>query len=122
MHFSFAGGNVAFIDASYETAISTAKTQNKLVFLDFTASWCIPCKKMDRETFTNESLSKLLNDNFVSFKVNNDYFWGMDIADKYSVKSFPTILVVDTNGNVVKRLTGFQSAESLKRQLEPLTY
>ena len=119
---SFANDGIAFAKSSYDNAISVAKSQGKLVFLDFTASWCLPCKKMERETFSNKSLGDFVNRNFVSFKVDNDFFWGMDLADKYDVKSFPTLLVLDTNGNVVKRITGFQTAEGLLGELRPLAY
>ena len=121
MQFAFAGDGINFTNSSFDGAISNAKSQGKLIFLDFTASWCAPCKKMDRVTFKNENLGKFMNQNFVSFKVDNDFFWGMDIADRYNVKAFPTLLVIDVNGDVVKRITGFQTADGLLNQLRSLT-
>ncbi len=76
---------------------------------------------MFRETFSNPCLVDFMNKKFVSFKVDNDFFWGMDIADQYNVKALPTLIVVDSNGKVVKRITGFQTVDGLLNQLKPLT-
>ena len=122
MQTSFANDGIAFSKSSYDNAVSSARSQGKLVFLDFTASWCLPCKRMERETFSNKNVGDFVNKNFVSIKVDNAFFWAMDLADKYDVKSFPTLLVLDTSGNVVKRITGFQTAEGLLGELRSLGY
>lgn len=106
---------------SYESVVSQAKSQGKLVFLDFTASWCIPCKKMEKETFSDKTVGDFVNSNFIPFQVNGDFFWGMDIAEKYNVKVYPTMMVIDGNGNVVKTITGYQTVQGLLSALKPLT-
>ena len=116
----YAGDGIAFTNTSFDNVVSKAKSQGKLVFLDFTASWCSPCKQMDRETFSNKTVGDFMNKHFVSFKVDNDFFWGMDIAEKYNVQALPTLLIMDTNGNVVKRIIGFQTVETLLSELKPL--
>ncbi len=109
----FGSEGVTFSEESYEEVMQKAKAQGKKVLLDFTASWCIPCKKMDRETFSNQEVSDLLNKKFINLKVNVDYFWGMDIAEKYRVKGYPTILVITPSENIVKRIVGFKTAQEL---------
>ncbi len=91
------------------------------MLLDFTASWCMPCKKMERETFVDESLGDYVNKNYVSIQVDVDWFWGMDVAEKYGVTAYPTILVLDTKGNVVRTIRGFQTAANLLHQLRSVT-
>jgi thioredoxin-related protein len=116
-----AGDGIDFLTENYPKAVSTAKVEKKLMLLDFTASWCFPCKKMEREVFPDAALGEFVNEQFISFKVNADYFWGMDIADEFKVKAYPTILIVDQNGKVVKRIVGYQTAESLLAELKPLS-
>ncbi|MCP4121832.1 MAG: thioredoxin family protein [Bacteroidetes bacterium] len=119
---AFAGeGGVNFLTEDYEKAVVQAKQEQKFMLLDFTASWCFPCKKMDRETFPDTELGDFVNSQFVSFKVNADFFWGMDIADEFKVKAYPTILVVDNLGRIVKRITGYRTAEMLLQELRPLS-
>ena len=119
---TWASDGIQFSEESYDITTKRAKTQGKLMFLDFTASWCMPCKKMERETFTNKLLGDFVNSNFISMQVDVDWFWGMDVAEKYNVTAYPTILVVDTKGNVVRTIRGFQSASQLLSQLRSLDY
>lgn len=113
-----ANDGIVFTGTSYESVVSEAKSQGKLVFLDFTASWCIPCKQMERETFSDPDVGSFVNSNFIPFKVDGDFFWGMDIAEKYNVKVYPTLMVIDGNGKVIKRITGFQTAQGLLNELK----
>jgi len=49
---------------------STAKIGNKMYFVDFYTSWCGYCKKMDKETFTDPTVAKLLNKYYYPVKFN----------------------------------------------------
>jgi len=106
--------SVEFFDGTYEEALSHARKQKKPMFLDFYADWCMPCKQMDKYTFTDPDLAKLINDEFVPFKVNVDFFWGMDIADSFEIKKYPTIMFTDKKGKELRRAVGFKSADDLK--------
>ncbi|RKY55382.1 MAG: thiol:disulfide interchange protein, partial [Candidatus Neomarinimicrobiota bacterium] len=54
-----------FTEKSYITALETEKP----IILDFYADWCIPCKEMDKFTFSNSEVVKLSNQ-FSLFKIN----------------------------------------------------
>ena len=120
VEFAFAGEGILFLKDNYELALDTADDQDKFLFLDFTASWCKPCKRMELETFSDRELGQFVNEHFVSFRVDCDYIWGRDLASDFNVKAYPTLLVIDHLGRVVKRITGFQTADILLRELEPL--
>ncbi len=55
---------------SFDEGLSKAKAEHKILLVDFYADWCGWCKKMDAATYENESVKKLLNDNFVVAKLN----------------------------------------------------
>jgi uncharacterized protein YyaL (SSP411 family) len=55
-----------------EEAFAKAKKENKLIFLSIGYSSCYWCHVMERESFQNEEVAKLLNDNFVSIKVDRE--------------------------------------------------
>ena len=74
--------------------------------IDFTAEWCGWCKKLDRETYGDERVMRILHDGFVSVKVDTDEH--PDIAKKYSVTGLPTILFLSPSGEEMRRITGFQ--------------
>lgn len=63
-----------------DKALAKAKDENKLIFLSIGYSTCHWCHVMERETFEDEVSAKLLNDSFVSIKVDREE---MPDLDKY---------------------------------------
>src|ERR687884_1877054 len=55
-----------------EEAFAKAKKENKLVFLSIGYSSCHWCHVMERESFDNEGVAKILNDHFVCIKVDRE--------------------------------------------------
>jgi uncharacterized protein YyaL (SSP411 family) len=53
-------------------AFAKAKKEGKLIFLSIGYSSCFWCHVMERESFENEAIAKLLNDNFVCIKVDRE--------------------------------------------------
>jgi thiol-disulfide isomerase/thioredoxin len=104
-----------FSQLTYKEALAKAKDENKLVFLDFRADWCKPCIEMEQTTFLDSSLGDLLNNNCVNLKIDVDQFSGMDLRDKFTVHSYPTMLLIDpVNETVQLRMIGYKTATILK--------
>ncbi len=59
-------------------AFIKAKREHKLIFLSIGYSTCHWCHEMERESFTDEAVAKLLNDNFVSIKVDREEYPQID--------------------------------------------
>ena len=51
-----------------QAAKTDTKSNAKLYFVDFYTSWCGWCKKMDRETFSNPVVAKILNTYYIPVK------------------------------------------------------
>lgn len=96
-----------FIDSNTLTAaIDEAIAQDKLVFVDFYADWCLPCKMMDEDVFTDPQIIQFFDKHFVSLKVDGEKNNGPNLAFMYSVKEYPTLLFLDTKGRVLTRKAG----------------
>ncbi|HKM68272.1 MAG TPA: thioredoxin domain-containing protein [Candidatus Acidoferrum sp.] len=55
-----------------EEAFSSAKSQDKPILLDIGAVWCHWCHVIDRESYENPAIAKIINENFVPVKVDRD--------------------------------------------------
>ncbi|MCC7559891.1 MAG: thioredoxin family protein [Methanobacterium sp.] len=96
-------------------AMEEAKKSNKTIFIDFYADWCSYCGDMDEETFTDPQVKEKLTQSYVLLKVDVDK--NPDLSSKYRAYSLPTIVIVDSSGNEIKRIIGYQTPEQLLSQI-----
>ncbi len=101
---------------SFEDAQKLALGANKLIVIDFTASWCGPCKKMEMDVWNKEEV-KAITANFVFAKIDLDT--NKSLASMYGVKAIPNILIVDGIGNVLEQNTGYMNLSQVQRFLKP---
>jgi thioredoxin 1 len=87
------------------------QTKNKLVLVDFWASWCAPCRMM--APVLNEVANELTGNSHVG-KVNIEQF--QSLAQKYQVRNIPTLILFQ-NGKEVNRFVGIKSREFLLQEL-----
>ena len=80
--------------------------ENGIVFVDFYATWCNPCKVMSPII---EEIAKEHKDvKFVKVDVDNNE----ELAIKYNVMSIPTMFIIK-NGKVTKKFVGIVSKENI---------
>jgi thioredoxin 1 len=102
-----------------EQSLQQAAAGNQLVLMEFTADWCVFCKKMEKNTFTNANVAQRISRNFVAVRVDADQ--NKDLVKDLGIKGLPAILVVSPDLKVVERISGFQTAEALIPKLDAIT-
>ncbi|MBK7107369.1 MAG: protein-disulfide reductase DsbD [Ignavibacteriae bacterium] len=105
-----------YSEQNYESALSN---KEKMI-IDFYADWCIPCKELDALTFSNEEVIKA-SQNFKSFKVDMTKTLSEEteiIRKKFEIRGMPTVLIIDSKGNEVERITGFLNAKEFLKIIE----
>ncbi len=106
---------VEFINSNTLTAVlDRAESKDKVVFVDFYTTWCMPCKLMDEEVFTDNTTAAYLNKNFLNYKVNAEKGNGPNLATVYNVSVYPTLLFLDERGRVLERKEGAAFYTELK--------
>jgi len=101
----------------YNAALTTAAKENRKVLLDFTGSdWCGWCIKLKKETFDQPQFKEFADKNLilveldfpqrkslpVGVKKQNDM-----LQEKYSVQGFPTLVLLDPQGKVIRQNSGY---------------
>jgi len=94
---------------------------NEKMVIDFYADWCIPCKELDALTFSDKRIIDQF-ENFTVYKVdmtkNNET--NEQLRKKFNVVGMPTVLVIDSKGNELKRITGFVNADEFLRYVSDI--
>lgn len=102
---------INFHEGNWESALAKAKAENKLVFLDISASWCGPCKQLKKTTFKDAAVGEFYNDKFINVELDGEKGEGIALAQKYRLQGYPSLYFIDVDGNVVKETAGFLPAE-----------
>tara|TARA_B110000908_G_C10261263_1_gene459422 strand:- start:1045 stop:2244 length:1200 start_codon:yes stop_codon:yes gene_type:complete len=97
---------IEFFKGTFDEAKAHAQKEDKLIFMDAYAAWCGPCKRMAKNVFPTKEAGDFFNENFVNVKMDMEKGEGRPLAKKYSVGSYPTLLFLDYNGEVVYQTKG----------------
>ena len=108
---------IKFHQGTFAEALAKAKKENKLVFMDAFTTWCGPCKYLSKNVFTNDTVGKYFNANFVCVKMDMEKGEGIGLAEKYNVGSYPTLLYLDANGEMVHRTCGVSYSTAATQNL-----
>lgn len=105
---------IHFESMTFEEAMKEAKKTGKLIFIDAYTDWCGPCKRMAATTFKDPEVAALFNKNFINIKVEMEKDKdGPELARRYRVVAYPTLLFVDGNGKLVKQSIGMKNSNQL---------
>lgn len=105
---------IKFSKLTLAKAIKQAQASGKIIFIDVHTSWCGPCKEMAKTTFTDSEVGDVFNQRFINLKIDAEQDEDGPIVSKtYSVAAYPTLLFINGEGKMVKKLVGKQSKEKL---------
>jgi len=117
--FVWVKGAAADWQSDYGKALATAKSENKKVLLDFTGSdWCGPCIEFRKRVLSQPEFRAYADKNLVLVEIDypqrkkqSDELKKQNekLSKQYGIdeKGFPTIVLLDPNGKVMREFTGY---------------
>ncbi len=105
----------------YDEGLAKAKKEKKHVVVHFYTTWCGWCKRMDKQTFADQQVRKVLNEDYVSIRVNGQSGEKVDldgkdaterqVAGMYGVRAYPITWFLKPSGERIAPKSGYCSAE-----------
>jgi thioredoxin-related protein len=115
---------VQWIDnLSWSEIIKKAAAENKFVFVDAYATWCGPCKQMDAKVYPDPAVARVLNESFLSVKIQMDetdkdnekikarYVDARYINNNYRPDGYPCFLFFTPNGTLANQVVGYREPD-----------
>lgn len=100
-------------DSLLSDALIKAKKENKLLFIDCYTVWCGSCKQLASQIFPQKEVGDFYNKKFINLSFDMEKPEGLMIRKKYNIYAFPTLLFLDSNGDVVHMSVGARDANYL---------
>ena len=108
-----------------ENLIKEINSSEKFTMVDLYADWCIACKELEKYTFSDQRVSRILKQlNLVKYDITESTEGSGEFLSDYSLFGPPVILFFDDNGREVKdaRVVGFVDSDTFLEKLNKINY
>ena len=104
---------IQFDSISWSQAFDRAEKQEKLIFLEGYVAWSEPCADLEDFVFTDPEVGAYFNQHFVNMRLDMEDFPGSAVAEAYEITSYPTMLFIAPDGEIIHRGCGAVSTGTL---------
>ena len=87
-----------------DKALVKAKAENKPVLADFSAIWCPACRALHATVFTDPTVKAAIESGYVLSRIDYESPEAPAFMAKYGVTGFPTLLLLDGDGKLLRRV------------------
>lgn len=107
--FGTGSAEVPNATTDYQQAVALSRDSGKPMLLDFTASWCPPCKYMKKHIWPDEQVQQLLTDRVIMVVIDVDERDNRSLMQHYDVDAMPTLVIADADGRILAKQIGWDT-------------
>ncbi len=107
---------IPWFGGTLEEALARAKAEKRVVYLDLWTTSCAWCRKLDRDTYGDDTVVSALKD-LICLKVDAESAVGRPLAQRFGASLYPTLVVLDADGQMREKLSGYRSPSRFKLDL-----
>lgn len=100
---------------SYDQALEEASAERQRIMTEFYTDWCRWCRKLEDSTLVHPAVEALA-DSFVFLRVNAEL--DTSLASRFGIRAYPTVILMEGNGNEVARIVGYVPPEEFVARVE----
>ncbi|MBL8819407.1 MAG: thioredoxin family protein [Planctomyces sp.] len=100
---------------SPKDAMHAVEVQQRPMLIYLTGEQCVWCRKLERSTLSDESITATIQQRFVPLKVDGAKH--ADLMKNLQVRGLPAMLVVAPDGSVLHRIVGYVEPDELSEAL-----
>lgn len=108
---------IEWAQGPFPEILKKAQTEKKQIFIDFYAVWCSPCKQLEKTTYKDEAVVEFLN-SIVAVKYDAEKGEGKALAERFKVKAYPTLILLEPSGTEIDRHLGYLDGEDFLRTMK----
>lgn len=110
---------------NWRQVFADSKSSGKYIFIDFYATWCLPCKRMDNDIYPLARVGDAANANYISLKIQQDkaasdndqikdwYHEADSLCRLFEITKLPTLLFLAPDGKLLAKIEGYIDPDSL---------
>jgi thioredoxin-related protein len=114
---AFSGDTPRLAWKSLESGFAEARQANKKIMIDVYTDWCGWCKRLDKDTYSNDTVARYLGERYVIIKLNAESntkvefegtpYTEATLAQAFGVNGYPTIIFFDSNGDPLDKIASY---------------
>jgi thiol-disulfide isomerase/thioredoxin/lipopolysaccharide biosynthesis regulator YciM len=113
-----AGPSVSWLEeVPFADVLAQAKAQGKPVMIDFFAVWCGPCKWLDKNVYVHPAVVEE-SKGWVNFKVDAEKGEGLELASRFHIVNYPTMVFLSSAGEETDRFLGTRPPEAFAQKMQ----
>lgn len=105
-----------WFDGTFQEALTHAAQQDTVVMVEFYTDWCNWCRRLQSDTLTDPEVRAELG-HLVALKLNAESD-GVELAKRFGIDSYPTMVFFDANGSELERILGYLPPDKFLRRVQ----